>query len=168
MALSDVSNILWRERQFLELLVIKLEEEQLTPAAGRERRVAYATLEVEHLLDEIKLVALERSILVADAGREVGLSGSPTLRELSGRTSSPWGGIFAEHRRALLTLQATLSGQTTRAENQPAPGCPEFLRAQTLQGQSTSAGLTMRQNPSGIEDADIARAIPPSLTDFLK
>ena len=37
MALSDVSNILWRERQLLELLVFKLEEEQLVLAAGRSR-----------------------------------------------------------------------------------------------------------------------------------
>ena len=40
MALSDVSNILWRERQLLELLVFKLEEEQLVLAAGRNRWLA--------------------------------------------------------------------------------------------------------------------------------
>ena len=42
MALSDVSNILWRERQLLELLVFKLEEEQLVLAAGRTRWLAHA------------------------------------------------------------------------------------------------------------------------------
>jgi len=104
MALSDVSNILWRERQLLELLVFKLEEEQLVLAAGRSRWLAYATREVENVLGEIKRIELERAVLVADAGRELGLSGSPTLRELAGLTPSPWDGIFAEHRRALLTL----------------------------------------------------------------
>ena len=34
MSLSEVSNILWRERQLLELLVFKLEEEQLVLAVG--------------------------------------------------------------------------------------------------------------------------------------
>jgi hypothetical protein len=104
MALSDVSNILWRERQLLELLVFKLEEEQLVLAAGRTRWLSYATREVENVLAEIKRIELERAVLVADAGRELGLSGSPTLRELTALTDSPWDGIFLEHRRALLAL----------------------------------------------------------------
>ena len=104
MALSDVSNILWRERQLLELLVFKLEEEQLVLAAGRSRWLAYATREVENVLAEIKRIELERAVFVADAGRELGLSGAPTLRELTGLTPAPWDGIFVEHRRALLAL----------------------------------------------------------------
>ena len=112
MALSDVSNILWRERQLLELLVFKLEEEQLVLAAGRSRWLAFATREVENVLAEIKRVELERAMAVADAGRELGLSGAPTLRELSGLTAPPWDGIFAEHRRALLTLAQEIDAIT--------------------------------------------------------
>jgi hypothetical protein len=112
MALSDVSNILWRERQLLELLVFKLEEEQLVLAAGRSRWLAYATREVENVLGEIKRVELERAVQVADAGRELGLSGSPTLRELSGLTDAPWDNIFNEHRRALLTLAQEIDAIT--------------------------------------------------------
>jgi hypothetical protein len=112
MALSDVSNILWRERQLLELLVFKLEEEQLVLAAGRSRWLAYATREVENVLAEIKRIELERAVAVADAGRALGLSGSPSLRELAGLTESPWDGIFAEHRRALLTLAQEIDSIT--------------------------------------------------------
>jgi hypothetical protein len=112
MALSDVSNILWRERQLLELLVFKLEEEQLVLAAGRTRWLAHATREVESVLAEIKRVELERAMQVADAGRDLGLSGSPTLRELSGLTAPPWDGIFAEHRRALMTLAQEIDSIT--------------------------------------------------------
>ena len=83
MSLSEVSNILWRERQLLELLVFKLEEEQLVLAAGRTRWLSHATREVESVLEEIKRVELERAMLVADAGRELGLSGMPTLKELA-------------------------------------------------------------------------------------
>jgi len=104
MALSDVSNILWRERQLLELLVFKLEEEQLVLAAGRARWLGHATREVESVLEEIKRVELERAMLVADAGRELGLSGMPTLKELASLSAPPWDGIFSEHRRALLNL----------------------------------------------------------------
>src|SRR5512144_1453988 len=104
MALNDVSNILWRERQLLELLVFKLEEEQLVLAAGRSRWLAFATREVENVLGEIKRVELDRAVQVADAARALGLAGTPTLRELAALTAPPWDGIFAEHRRALLAL----------------------------------------------------------------
>jgi hypothetical protein len=104
MALTDVSNILWRERQLLELLVFKLEEEQLVLAAGRARWLSHATREVESVLAEIRRIELERAVVVADAGRELGLSGAPSLKELAGLTTPPWDGIFAEHRRALLKL----------------------------------------------------------------
>ena len=43
---------------------------------------------------------------VAEAGRELGISGAPTLRELASLTPTPWDGIFAEHRRALLDARA--------------------------------------------------------------
>lgn len=112
MALSEVSNILWRERQLLELLVFKLEEEQLVLAAGRTRWLAHATREVENVLAEIRRVELERAMHVADAGRELGLSGAPTLRELASLTSPPWDGIFAEHRRALLELAQEIDAIT--------------------------------------------------------
>jgi hypothetical protein len=112
MALSDVSNILWRERQLLELLVFKLEEEQLVLAAGRTRWLSHATREVENVLAEIKRVELERAMAVAGAGRDLGISESPTLRELASLTSPPWDGIFAEHRRALLALAQEIDAIT--------------------------------------------------------
>jgi hypothetical protein len=104
MALSDASNILWKERQLVELLVFKLEEEQLIFSAGRSRWLARATREVESVVREIRRVELEWAVHVADAGRELGISEAPTLRELASLTPTPWDGIFTEHRRALLGL----------------------------------------------------------------
>ena len=40
MGLSEVSNILWRQRQLLELLLFKLEEEQLVLKSGSTRWLA--------------------------------------------------------------------------------------------------------------------------------
>src|SRR5262249_25028695 len=76
MDLSEVSNILWRERQLLDLLVFKLEEEQLVLAAGRARWLAHATREVESVLGEIKRIELERSVLVSAVAREYGMTDS--------------------------------------------------------------------------------------------
>jgi hypothetical protein len=104
MALNDVSNILWRERNLLELLVFKLEEEQLVLASGRTRWLAHATREVDTVLEEIKRVELERSVEVQGVAGEMGISSSPSLRELAELTPAPWNKIFDEHRRALLEL----------------------------------------------------------------
>lgn len=89
----------------------------------------------------------------------------------------------------LTTLQATLGTQTTQVQTQLAKVGSQFSRVQNMQSQNTSNGLTMKQNLSSIEDADIAevmvnlqaqqvayqaaleataKAIQPSLTDFLK
>lgn len=110
MSLSEVSNILWRERQLLELLVFKLEEEQLVLAAGRSRWLAHATREVETVLGEIRRVELERAVAVSGLARDMDFSDSPSLRELAQIAPAPWGGIFAEHRRALLTLAQEIDG----------------------------------------------------------
>ena len=104
MSLSEVSNILWRERQLLELLVFKLEEEQLVLGSGRTRWLAHATREVETIMGEIKRVELERAIAVSGAIAELGLSDAPSLRELAAIAPTPWDGIFSEHRRAMLML----------------------------------------------------------------
>jgi hypothetical protein len=177
MALSDVSNILWRERQLLELLVFKLEEEQLVAAAGRSRWLAHASREVAHVVGGTKGIGLERAMLVAGAGRDLGLSGSPTLRELSGLTSSPWNGIFAGHRRALLALadeiDAIAGPNRERAPGQPVrvdfdddlpttqAGISQYPGDQSVQSQSTADPLTMRQGLSTDEDAHIAQVNVP-------
>jgi FlgN protein len=102
MALNDVSNILWRERNLLELLVFKLEEEQLVLAAGRSRWLTHATREVETVLEEIKRIELERALEVESVAADLNLLSAPTMRELAELTPPPWNKIFEEHRRALL------------------------------------------------------------------
>src|SRR4051794_3152225 len=61
MGLAEVSTILWRERELLELLLFKLEEEQLVLAGGRTRWLARATREVEVVLAEIRRTELARA-----------------------------------------------------------------------------------------------------------
>ena len=112
MSLSEVSNILWRERQLLELLVFKLEEEQLVLASGRTRWLSHATREVETIMGEIKRVELERAIAVSGASLELGLTDTPSLRELAAIAPTPWDGIFSEHRRALLALAQDIESIT--------------------------------------------------------
>lgn len=102
--LSEVSTILWRERQLLDLLIFKLEEEQLVLAAGRTRWLAHATREVETVLSEIRRLELDRAVHVEALTRALQLGSMPSLRQLSEVAPAPWDALFAEHRRALLEL----------------------------------------------------------------
>lgn len=108
MGLSDVSNVLWRERQLMELLLFKLEEEQLVLAAGRDRWLSHATREVETVLAEIKRVELDRAVAVDSVASELGLGPSPSLQALAEHATGPWARIFTEHRNALLELAAEI------------------------------------------------------------
>ncbi len=103
MSLSEVSNILWRERRLLELLAFKLEEEQMVVASGRTRWLPDASREVETIVDEIKRAELERAMAITSATRPGGYDTS-SLRELSLLAPAPWDAIFTEHRCALLLL----------------------------------------------------------------
>ena len=102
MGLSEVSNILWRERQLLQLLLFKLETEQLLLSNGRTRFLADATREVEMVINELKETELLRAVSVDALAAEMGLGPSPSLRELSAVVPAPWDHIFEEHRKAFL------------------------------------------------------------------
>jgi hypothetical protein len=102
--LQDVSNILWRERNLLELLAFRLDSERLLARAGRTRWLAMADHEVERVLDELKAVELERGIQVQALVDELGLDAEPTLQSLTETVPDEWSGILTDHRRALLGL----------------------------------------------------------------
>jgi FlgN protein len=125
MSLSEISNILWRERRLLELLAFKLEEEHLVLSSGRTRWLARASREVDVIIDEIKHVRLERAIRMADSSDELGLSGTPTLRELANSVEPPWSSIFSEHGRALHTLAREIES-ITRVGMTPAAALGEI------------------------------------------
>jgi hypothetical protein len=109
MTLTEVSNTLWRERQLLELLLFKLEEEQLLLAAGRTRWLAHATREVETVLAEIRTVELARAVQVEDVAVSLGLAPTASLRELAEVAPEPWNAVLADHREAFLVATQEIS-----------------------------------------------------------
>ncbi len=103
MSLTEVSSILWRERELLDLLLFKLEEEQLLLAAGRTRWLVHATREVEMVLGEMKRAELGRAVEVDAVAVSLGLQPGVSLRQLAEVAPPPWGSILSEHRNAFLT-----------------------------------------------------------------
>ena len=112
MGLREVSAVLWRERHLLELLLFKLDEEQLVLAAGRTRWLARATREVEMVLEELRQTELERAVEVARVADDFGLPEGASLRQLADAAPEPWRGMLTEHREAFLTLTDEVSALT--------------------------------------------------------
>jgi hypothetical protein len=189
--LQDVSNILWRERNLLELLAFKLDSERLLARAGRTRWLALADHEVERVLDELKAVELERGIQVQAVVDELGLAATPTLQSLAETVPEEWAGILADHRRALLGLARDVDRSarhsrrridTSAAAAGPAPvddrGAVAVSRALAdivtpprdvaSAGGRDSARVSSkgRSRATGRPDAVVARL--PSLVDFLR
>lgn len=113
MGLSEVSTILWQERHLLELLVFKLEEQQLLLAAGRTRWLALAADELDAVMDELRDVELLRAMEVDAAAGALGLAPNPSLAELAAAAPDPWDDLLAQHREALLLLADEVRDRST-------------------------------------------------------
>lgn len=109
MGFPEVSAVLWRERELLELLLFKLEMEQLLLSAAHTRWLPYATREVEIILEEIRETELTRAVAVQGLAAELGLEGEPSLRDLAAAAEQPWQDLFEDHRTAFLTLTQEIS-----------------------------------------------------------
>ncbi len=102
MGLAEVSSTLWRERELLELLLFKLEEEQVLLATGKGRWLQRATREVEVVLEEIRRAELLRSVQVDEVAAELGLAPGPSLRQVAEAATEPWRTLLLEHRDAFM------------------------------------------------------------------
>jgi hypothetical protein len=134
MGAHELSAMLWRERELLELLVFKLEEEQLLLTAGKSRWLQHATREVEQVLERVREAGLARTVEVAALATEWGTPEGATLAEVVAQApAGPWGEIFNGHLRALTELAAQI--KELRDTNE------QFLRAAARSTQETMAGL---------------------------
>jgi hypothetical protein len=109
MGLADLSSVLWRVRETLDLLLFKLEEEQLVLAAGQSRWLPHATREVEMVLDQLRRTEMLRAAEVEAVGQELGLGPEPSLSALADAAGDPWTELFRQHRAAFLSLTAEIS-----------------------------------------------------------
>ncbi|PZM96427.1 MAG: flagellar biosynthesis protein FlgN [Actinobacteria bacterium] len=109
MSLSELSSVLWRTRELLELLLFKLEEKQLLLAAGRSRWLPHATREVEVVLDQIRQAEVLRATHAQAVALELGLAPDASLEQLAESAPAPWSDLLHQHRKAFLTLTAEIS-----------------------------------------------------------
>jgi hypothetical protein len=111
LGLNELSTVLWRERELLEQLLFKLEEEELVLASGRTRWVGRASREVEAVLDQIQGIEFGRAIEADDAARELGIEAGCSLRQLAEASPAPWDDLLRGHRTALTDLTAQIDAR---------------------------------------------------------
>ena len=109
MGVAEVSNVLWREREQLELLLFKLDEEQMVLSSGRTRWLAHATREVEIVLGQLRESELLRAVEVDAYASALGLPPGPSLQALAEASSQPWRDLLMAHRDALVELTTEIS-----------------------------------------------------------
>src|SRR5690606_38386094 len=142
MGAQEVSTVLWRERELLELLVFKLEEEQLLLTAGKSKWLQHATREVEQVMDRLRRSGLERAVEVAALAQEWGIREHASLRELAEAPSAgPWREVFEAHLKAMTQLTEEIGA--LRDAN------TTFLRAAMRSTQETLASVDAA--PTGYE-----------------
>jgi hypothetical protein len=150
MGANELSALLWRERELLELLVFKLEEEQLLLQGGKSRWLQHATREVEQVLNLVREAGLGRSVEVAAVAAEWGTAQDATLREIAANApAGPWGEIFAAHLNAMGDLTTQI--KELRDTNE------RFIRAAA---RSTQETLTTVNVASKTYDASGATGEP--------
>ena len=96
MALSELSDVLWTERRLLELLLFKLEEEQLVLTSGRTRWLAHATREVETVLDQIRDAELAKIPYVVVWGERESLAALAVRRRGGDQATIGWEALLSE------------------------------------------------------------------------
>ncbi|MGN6324957.1 flagellar protein FlgN [Pseudolysinimonas sp.] len=153
MGAQELSTRLWQERELLDLLVFKLEEEQLLLTSGKTRWLPFATREVEQVLERLRVAGVERTVEVAALAAEWGLPDDATLRALiDGAPSTAWADAFRGHLQALTDLTAQITA--LRDSNL------QYLRAASRSTQETLARLDAE---SGTYDASGEASASPAV-----
>lgn len=109
MPMQELSSVLWRERELLDMLLFKLEEEQLLLAAGHTRWLPHAAREVETVLESVRETELLRAVVADAAAESLGLQSNPSLRALAEAAEEPWRTILLDHRDAFASVAAQVS-----------------------------------------------------------
>ena len=134
MGANELSMQLWRERELLEFLLFKLEEQRLLLGAGSMRWIHYATREVEQVLEQLRTSGLGRDVEVAAVAADWGVPEATTLSELiAAAPTDAWREVFTEHRAALTTRMSEVAQLKDSSE--------AYLRAAVRAVEETLAGL---------------------------
>ncbi|MDT0156382.1 flagellar export chaperone FlgN [Microbacterium sp. ARD32] len=134
MGANELSMLLWRERELLELLLFKLEEQELLLAAGRSRWTQFATREIEQVLEGLREAGITRLVEVEAIAAEWGAPEGAGIRDLiEVAPTAAWRDVLTGHLHGLTKL----TDEVARLRE----GNSERLRAVLRATQETLSGL---------------------------
>jgi flagellar FlgN protein len=105
---QHLSTLLWREQELLDLLLFKAEEKQYLILTGKTRWLARIAHEIEVVLDQLRVLEVERAAGTEQIAGRLGLDGNPSLRQLAEAAPAPWSDLYAKHHEHLLVLVTEL------------------------------------------------------------
>jgi hypothetical protein len=113
---AGLANVLWQEREALELLLFRLTTQQLILGAGDLRWIAAADADVASALEQLREFEVLRAIEVQSLTAALGVPDETSLRALADDAPEPWGLLLTEHREALgqLTAEITAAAEQSR------------------------------------------------------
>jgi hypothetical protein len=131
---NELSMQLWRERELLEMLLFKLEEQELLLLAGRTRWLQHATREIETVLERLREASMSRVVEADLVAGEWGTPEGSGIRELIAKApTDAWRGVFSDHLRAMTQLTGEIASMRDSNSQQ--------LRAVLRATQETLASL---------------------------
>lgn len=134
MGANELSMLLWRERELLEMLLFKLEEQELLLAAGRSRWTQFATREIEQVLEGLREAGVTRVVEAESVAAEWGAAEGAGIRDLIEiAPTEAWRDVLTGHLHALTKL--------TDEVGRLREGNSERLRAVLRATQETLAGI---------------------------
>ena len=107
---QHLSTLLWREQEFLDLLLFKAEEKQYLIVTGKTRWLARIAHEIEVVLEQLRTLEVERAAVTESIAVELGLDANPSLRQVADAAPAPWNDLFGKHHESLLVLVTELRG----------------------------------------------------------
>ena len=134
MGAHELSSLLWKERELLDVLTYKLETEQLLLTSGKTRWIQYATAEVESVVEQLREAGLSCAVAASSVAEQWGLPENASLGQIAqAAPAGPWGDIMKAH-LAAMNIQ-TRAIRALRDSNE------QFLRAAARSAQETLSSV---------------------------
>lgn len=104
MNFDNLSTILWRERELLELLLFKAEEKQYVIVSGKTQWLPRIAREIELVLSHLRTLEVERAAQTEEIAADLGLDANPSLRQVAMAAPAPWDDLLQQHYESLLVV----------------------------------------------------------------
>lgn len=167
-ALSDLSQVLWNEREALETVLFKLEAQRLLLVDGQHRWAGPANHELDAALDELGAMELNRAVATAAAASEVGVGINAGLRELAAGSSPPWPMVIEWHIVAIVRLTEEIFEAAARNRVLLDTGLTEVQKALAAPAPAALTRLLVQSAALHVAIATNDRLLQPSLLDAMR